>query len=628
MRYSEISEGIRMGGRELSQPTSGNYTIGFEFEVAVESGFAADDDYSDLNSDSDDAYSEAYDDFSERWYRGESTFDFESWFNDYLRYYTGGILKFIEKSGYEPRSGWVEDVEDYIKFLNAEQKRSYENTLRDFSPDVIERAKEFYREIESDPVGYSKDKTKLLELFQFMYGNIYSNTRYLEAEYVNKQIKAALETKSEEEIQKTFDYAFNKLKYSFVGPYEYSVEDEEVKEFDPDDQLYLYDEYKNVVNIEDAVTDLDELLQYFDVELDQLRDDLSDEASEADREAMESAFSDWWNSNGSSTTSGSKLNYVRKRVRDSIGNWTVKEDGTMGVDGEFISPVIPSLERGIRIMRKVFDFIQNDEYIYTSSACGLHINIGTWKANEYRSVDWLKFLVVYRASRVLEEFGRTYNTYAPDKLREIIRGLEGENLGPLYDNIDAINNIAIKISQKYSSINLSKLPSIGIIELRAPGNRDYETKGDYLEREIRRIGRALDIASDPQAYRSEYAKKLYVLFSKYGAASDVTGVDPVDTFFKRVSGNTVGEYTFLSALQKILTIIKNRDKFNISVANNNYTAAVHNGIMPDLREFAKINSSGPAEIIEIIERYLREYDPDNIVRNTRFIKSILRTLGK
>lgn len=627
MRYSEISEGIRMGGRELSQPNKVNYTIGFEFEVAVESGFAADDDYSDIGDDDDgDAYSEAFDDFSERWYNGESTFDFSQWFNDdYLRHYTGGILKFIEKTGYEPSYGWVEDVEDYIKFLNSEQKRVYEKTLRDFSPDVIERANKFYREIESDPVKYSSDKTKLLELLQFMYGNIYSNTRYLEAEYVNKQIKAALETKSQEEIQSTFDHAFNKIKNLFVGPYEYTAEDEEVKEFDPDDQLYIYDEYKNVVNIEDTVSDLDELLKYFDVELDQLRDDLSDEASEADREAMDSAFSDWWNNNGSSTTSGSKLNYVRKRVRDSIGNWTVKEDGTMGVDGEFISPVIPSLERGIRIMRKVFDFIENDEYIYTNTATGLHINIGTWNSSEYRSVDWLKFLVIYRASRVLEEFGRTYNTYAPDKLREIIRGLEGDNLGPLYNNIDAVNNIAIKISQKYSSINLSKLPTIGIIELRAPGNRDYETKGDYLEREIRRIGRALDIASDPQAYRSEYAKKLYTLFSKYGVASDRTGVDPVDTFFKRVSGNTVGEYTFLSALKKIFTTIQNSDTFNVSVANNNYTAAVHSGIMADLREFAKLNNSNPAEIIE---RYLREYDPDNIVRNTRFIKSILRSLGK
>lgn len=625
MRYSEISEGIRMGGRELSQPTKVNYTIGFEFEVAVESGFAADDDYSDLNSDSDDAYSEAYDDFSERWYRGESTFDFESWFNDYLRYYTGGILKFIEKSGYEPRNGWVEDGEDFLRYLNAERKKKYRETLEKYDSDVIDRANSLIKEIKSSGDSFFSDRSKIKELFLFNYGNIYARTKYMERDALSDMVDRAMERETDDKLETIALADYSRLVSEFTSPDEIGVDSSEYAEFDPDDQLYIYDEYKNVVNIEDAVTDLDELLKYFDVELDQLRDDLSDEANEADREAMESAFSDWWNSNGPSTTSGSKLNYVRKRVRDSIGNWTVKEDGTMGVDGEFISPVIPSLERGIRIMRKVFDFIENDEYIYTNTATGLHINIGTWNSSEYRSVDWLKFLVVYRASRVLEEFGRTYNTYAPDKLREIIRGLEGDNLGPLYNNIDAVNNIAIKISQKYSSINLSKLPSIGIIELRAPGNRDYEKKGDYLEREIRRIGRALDIASDPQAYRSEYAKKLYVLFSKYGAASDATGVDPVDTFFKRVSGNTVGEYTFLSALKKIFTTIQNRDTFNVSVANNNYTAAVHSGIMADLREFAKLNNSNPAEIIE---RYLREYDPDNIVRNTRFIKSILRSLGK
>jgi len=106
MRFKEIHEGIRMGGRELSQPTKKNYTIGFEFEVTVDSGFDAnddDDDDDEYDEDYNNGYDEAYENFSERWYGGESTFDFNEWFTQFIKDYNGGIIKVVEEYNYEPK---------------------------------------------------------------------------------------------------------------------------------------------------------------------------------------------------------------------------------------------------------------------------------------------------------------------------------------------------------------------------------------------------------------------------------------------------------------------------------------------------------------------------------------------
>jgi hypothetical protein len=60
-------------------------------------------------------------------------------------------------------------------------------------------------------------------------------------------------------------------------------------------------------------------------------------------------------------------------------------------------------------------------------------------------------------------------------------------------------------------VNLSKLRHVGIIEVRAFGNEDYEYNFDLVEKNIKRVLRALEIAQDMNSYKNEYMKKL----SKY-----------------------------------------------------------------------------------------------------------------
>lgn len=428
-----------------------------------------------------------------------------------------------------------------------------------------------------------------------------------------------------EKYQKAVTNSFNKLESTFISPRQYTSEDEEYTNFDPDDHRYIYNETGKILTVEDDITDLSDLETYFDVDDYTIRDDLATEISDAETEVMNSAFDDFLNSGGGGGSSSSqKIEYVRNEVKDSIGNWEVKEDGTAGVDAEFISPVISNLNAGIKTMHKVFDFIESDPYIHTSQPTGLHINIGTWKRDEIDKVDWLKFLIVYRAERVLSEFGRISNTYAPDKLEQILRGLEANNLAPLYQDIAAINKNVILNSGKYSSVNLSKLYSVGIIELRAPGNAKYETKGEYLEKEILRIGRALDIASDPEAYKKEYAAKLYKFLSTHKNRSSRVGETPLDGFFKKINA-IAPDYKFLQAAPIIIYLITNSHAFDTMAADNNYNATVHRELITDLREFENVNGTS---VIDLFDRYLNKYDADNKIRNTKFMRMIFNAMKK
>ena len=641
MRITDLIEGIRMGAKDLAQPTKKNYTIGFEYEVELNSGYPGEGSLDSGDIDYD-AASEAH---LDEWY-SRSNFDFDEWFKDYMRWsYPGKIAQFIIDNDFEPKYGWVDNADDYIEQLNADviisynrNKTALENKIKDYDQEFINQFKNFYDneyKYNREEIINDIDKIKEYVLF-FQTNSIKFKNRYPDEADRLAAVKAELERSHDTRIKFIFANNVENLHNIFYQeipePSLYTEEDDEYTDFDPDDKEYIYDEYKNMIEIEDEINDVEDLEKYFNVDEDEIRDSLENEWNEAESDARSEDFNDWIQYNASRFTEGGEglLGYVRSQVHTELNNnWTIKEDSSLSNGAEIESEVFKDLSGGIQSMHEVFELIKNDPYMNTSSRTGLHVNIGTWKGDEINSVDWLKFLIVYKADRVLEEFNRISNTYAPDKLDEIISALEHGNLKPFYQDINSINSQIIGSSRKYSSVNLSKLGTYGIIELRAPGNTGYETKGDYLDREIRKIGRALDIASDPNAYKTEYAKKLYKLLSaktnRRLGRSENPEQNPVDDFFKQISNGIAPEYKFLGASRIINYIIENSNNFNEAAANSKYTARVHKLVMDDLKEFQRINGS---DVTQIFDRYLNKYDTDGKIRNSTFMRMIYKSLNR
>lgn len=615
MRYSEIIEGIRMGARDLSQPTKKRYSIGFEFEVAVKDG------HPDASSeDIDDGIDDARERFENQWHNGNSTFDFEEWFNDEVRLDNIKLIDLISKQKYKPKYGWVESAEDYLKSHNEEVQERWDNEYYQYDKDFLKKATEYYREYEKNSDKILKDRDRINEIITLFQRHRFEKGRNMSQEEFDKAIKVALEKTSDERAVKFLEQNMDFIELYVEGP-SLLTKDSEDFDFDPDDKEYFYDENKKIISLNDSISisTMDELIEYFKVTKEKLRDALVDDWGEAEDRLMDNEFDEWYNTNYRSYGGGtSRLDYVRSKVYSKLGRWEVKPDGTAGVDAEIVPiPHAKNIELGIKTMRDVFEFIEEDEYIYTAQPTGLHINIGTFSRDEIEEIDWLKFLIIYRADRVLAEFNRMQNHFAPDRLKEIITNLENNNYAELHKNVMSNNDIVLDRSEKYSSINLSKLKMYGIIELRAPGNAGYEKKGDYLEKEIRRIVRALDIASNPEAYKKEYIKKLYQMVGVTKDDSNDSYSNPVDAFFSKVS-DIHNPKSSSPMIDKIIEIMGYPQYFNSEVANKQYTLKVHNEIMSELRKDADDNYGRMM--------YHLRFDKNDVVKNSKFIRLLFAAL--
>lgn len=348
---------------------------------------------------------------------------------------------------------------------------------------------------------------------------------------------------------------------------------------------------------------------------------------------MMEQFNTWLSDNAVRFVEGSGGGYFGyiKRVLgeelNDVSKWIVKDEETYDVDAEIVSPVY-NINTGIQKLNQVLNLIKTDENIYTNNGCGLHINLGTWKRNEIDNIDWLKFLVVYRADRVLREFSREYNNYAGDRMPDILKGYLEYDLSEFYKDLPEINRRVIRLSQKMSSINLSKLYNHGIIEIRAPGGTGYENRAEYLTNEIKRALRALKIAGDSEAYKKEYIIKLYKMLSKekdklYGKDDD----DIVHRFIKEI-----GEYRTIHAKDDLYrTLVRNvlrvPENINTEKADKIYNIRIHQEFVKRLKDQA--NRNGIDNMSEVIMHYRDPNDPDSVaLYDTKFIKLLIRDLQK
>jgi hypothetical protein len=220
-------------------------------------------------------------------------------------------------------------------------------------------------------------------------------------------------------------------------------------------------------------------------------------------------------------------------------NWVLTDESDLShaesegdvIGCELISPKQQATE-GYQNLMKVLQILQNGVLgleIKTTYNTGLHINVGV----EGKEIDALKMLILLGDDHIIQKFGRVANEHAGPAYQELVARLKAAGKGrKLFINNSralvqatqaALRDIQIDQSDltrltqlmnemkpegKSFSVNFSKLPS-GYVEFRAIGNADYEQKSADIAAAVQRMIVITYIATDPNAYRQEFLKKLY-----------------------------------------------------------------------------------------------------------------------
>ena len=210
-------------------------------------------------------------------------------------------------------------------------------------------------------------------------------------------------------------------------------------------------------------------------------------------------------------------------------HYVVEPDGSLEADDdndgglEFVSPALP-IDELLDDLKKVKAWA--DKFgCYTNDSTGLHINVSVPKwQGDLQNLDYVKLAILMGDEYVLENFGRSGNTYAKSAL-EIVRNnitQRPEDVKRLLDTMkEHLNTSAAKLihsgsTSKYTSVNTKD----GYIEFRSPGGDWLNSNFDKIETTLLRFVVAMDAAVDETKYKEEYAKKLYKLLA--GNDKDVT----------------------------------------------------------------------------------------------------------
>jgi hypothetical protein len=227
-------------------------------------------------------------------------------------------------------------------------------------------------------------------------------------------------------------------------------------------------------------------------------------------------------------------------ARREAGKYVVEPDGSLDPDDsndtglEFVSPPLP-LDELLSDLNRVKKWADQTG-CYTNKSTGLHINISVPDYDRTR-LDYVKLALLLGDQYVLDQFGRSSNTYAKSamgKVQDIIRQYPTKAqhvLDKMRGHMDDFATKAIHSgsTDKYTSINTKE----GYIEFRSPGGDWLDANFDKIENTLMRFTVALSAAMDPEAYREEYQKKLYKLLTQN---QDKANTDTIRHFADYVAG--------------------------------------------------------------------------------------------
>ena len=222
--------------------------------------------------------------------------------------------------------------------------------------------------------------------------------------------------------------------------------------------------------------------------------------------------------------SGTRGASAKSRTPSDV--WVFEADGSLHPDStsdmpvEIVSPPMP-LEKTLEIMPKFFEWASS-QGAYANKSTGLHMSV-SMPEHAGGNLDYTKAALFLGDQYVLEQFGRTAQSYCQSALKQIKIKIDQKrkNLIPADNEVTkAFNQMRTKLNSiatqafaqpggygKYFSIN----PKDKYIEFRSAGGKDYIEDIPKLQNTMLRYARAMSIGMDPDAEKAEYAKKLYKL---------------------------------------------------------------------------------------------------------------------
>jgi hypothetical protein len=207
--------------------------------------------------------------------------------------------------------------------------------------------------------------------------------------------------------------------------------------------------------------------------------------------------------------------------RREPNTYVVEPDGSLDPDSdddgglEFVSPPLPIGEL-FADLGKIKEWAGRMG-CYTNDSTGLHINVSVPGFDDSK-MDYVKLALLLGDEYVLKEFGRMGNTYCKSALAivkdRVVQHPEDAEamLKQMRNHLSDMATKAIHsgVTHKYTSINTKS----GYVEFRSPGGDwlgELAAGEGKIENTLLRFVVALDASIDPEKYRQEYLKKLYLL---------------------------------------------------------------------------------------------------------------------
>lgn len=182
------------------------------------------------------------------------------------------------------------------------------------------------------------------------------------------------------------------------------------------------------------------------------------------------------------------------------------DDNYFGI--ELVSPPMPAKE-GLNIIPKVLNWARQHGAM-TNESTGMHVGVSI---PDHSSVNFVKLVLLLGDDMVLSQFGRLANSNCESTIEKLKRSMR-------YDMLNRAvlqsmkSGIAASAVEALSKMHVGRGVSVNFketyVEFRSMGN-DYLASDDILPT-MHRFMKAYSLASDPNAAKAEYYKKLAKLF--------------------------------------------------------------------------------------------------------------------
>ena len=459
-------------------------------------------------------------------------------------------------------------------------------------------------------------------------------------EYVDRRIKYELKDYIREVVVNEFDYdSADKEAKKALGK---KASDEEIGDYVSD---MIADKVKEVLSMDKV--DNPEYASYVESASNIMEDEAKehfDSATESDWlesigiDKMSDVSEDWgytwpwWRSTKNDGTRSiddiarifkedmgiSKLNvgagwHTAERER---GSWIIERDGSLDRPNdmddaglEFIAPEVP-VAKAIDTIQKVQSWARQNR-CYTNATCGLHMNVSVPNYS-LENLDYVKLAIFLGDNYILDQFRRKGNDFAKSVSDLIVLKTNFVDVEKVFAKMRS--SLSKEASRLIHAGNRARQSSInakdGWVEFRGPGGDWINESPDKLVNTILRCGIALKIATNENAYREEYAKKLYKLLSPQGEVNDATQL------FSLYSTGQLDTKTLAMRLEKLRAQRKTKPTVAPSTEPKTYKVFKHDGSLmgtisalndEQIRHFLVHNGRNPDDYYWQIDT-----DPDNI----------------